>query len=47
MRVVTLVNGTWFTGLSAQKRRYFLKDLFDMAEEFGWTIRVGGEHYGS
>lgn len=47
MKTITLVNSDWFNQMNARTRRYFLRDLFALADEKDWAIRIGGEHYGS
>lgn len=50
VRTVTL-DGRYLTSLTDLQRRYFLKDLFELADaqEPGktWEIRVKGQHYAS
>lgn len=45
MRNITLINSAWFKAMPAKKRRFFIKEMFELADEKGWTIRLGGGHY--
>lgn len=41
------ITGEWLNAMTdTRARRYFLRDLFELADVNEWTIRVKGAHYG-
>lgn len=44
MREVT-ITGQWVEKLPQPMRRDMVRDIFSLASQYGWVVRVGGQHW--